>query len=253
MANLDDPVRLSRFRGAVVSVSRDEVLDASVREAARRAQAPIALVTFVMGQVQYFRAATGLPPEIELTRATSRCHSYCQLVVLAGKPVVIEDIPARPELPQMVSQLYGVRAYLGLPITCDGQLLGTLCVVDVKQRQWGDELITELQPIAQRVSERLGQLAAIEPAEAKPPRAEVTPSTATMMERVLTEVVPMMRLTNGLASSTLPPDAFQRAASVLREAAEHFLSMLGSAREVSEIGKRLASAFAVTEPPPAKK
>src|SRR4051794_35792390 len=100
MANLDDPVRLSRFQGPVVAATADEVLEECVREASRIAEAPIALVTLVMGHVQYFRAGCNLPPELELSRATSRCHSYCQFVVTSEKPLVVPDVTMRPDLPQ---------------------------------------------------------------------------------------------------------------------------------------------------------
>jgi hypothetical protein len=50
----------------------------------------------------------------------------------------------------------------------------------------------------------------------------------------------------------LPPDALQRGAIMLREAVDYFLSMLGSAREMSDIAKRLSSAFAVADKAPKK-
>src|SRR5437868_6457041 len=123
MANLDAPERLSRFRGDVVASNPDEILQECVGEASRRLEAPIALVSFVMGHVQYFRAATGLPPELDLSRATARCHSYCQFVVMSEKPLAISDIFARPDMPQAIAQTYGVRAYIGVPLFCQGQLL----------------------------------------------------------------------------------------------------------------------------------
>lgn len=249
MANLDDPARLSRFQGQVVDVSPDDVLDECVREAAKRAEAPIALVSFVMGQVQYFRAGCGLPPELDLSRATSRCHSYCQFVVTSEKPVIIPDILAAPEMPQALAQTYGIRAYLGVPVSCDGQILGTLCVADVKPRDWGRATVEALQPLSERVTARLNELAAMSrlardavsgtAAEAMLLARSVT-SVAQVIERALVEVGPMVRLAGGLGAGTLDAAAFARGTTALKEAVNLYHDLVGAAREVSDSSERLA-------------
>jgi GAF domain-containing protein len=247
MAELDDPVRLSRFQGLVASSKRDDVLEACAQEAATAAEAPIALVSFVMGHVQYFRAGVGLPPELDLSRATSRCHSYCQYVVLSEKPLVIHDIVAAPDMPQALAQTYGIRSYLGLPVKCGGQTLGTLCVVDVKTRDWGPALVTRLLPIAKRVSERLDALFAIgQPsvdaiasmAEARL-LAESVATGARVIERALAEVGPLVRLAGGLGKGSLPVDAFVRGATALREAVDLYFDLVTAAREVGNSGQQL--------------
>src|SRR5262245_14166013 len=100
MAELDDPVRLAQFRTAITQLDGDGVLEACVREAATRAEAPIALVTFVMSKVQLFRAAVGLPPELEASRATSRCDSFCQFVVKEEGPFIVSDAKNDSRVPQ---------------------------------------------------------------------------------------------------------------------------------------------------------
>jgi signal transduction protein with GAF and PtsI domain len=248
MANLDAPERLARFRGDLVSNNPDEILEQCVREASRRLEAPIALVSFVMGHVQYFRAATGLPPEIDLSRATARCHSYCQFVVMSEKPLAISDIFARPDMPQAVAQTYGVRSYLGVPVFCEGQLLGTLCVVDVKNRDWSDKEIGTLTELATKVSERLEELARRSLPDMKPAAAiemrilaQSVADGARVIERALAEVGPMVRLAGGLGVGTLPPEAFVRGAAVLREASELYFDLVDAARNVSGMGEQLTS------------
>jgi GAF domain-containing protein len=249
MAKLDAPERLSRFRGELVSLNPDDVLDDCVRAAGRLAETPIALVSFVMGHVQYFRSAVGLPPEIDLSRATARCHSYCQHVVTSEQPLAIEDIRARGDLPQMLARVYGVRAYLGVPVRSDGQVLGTLCVVDVKPRKWSYAAVTELSELAARVSRRLDQLATQGQGD-----AEAAPSSelhllarsvsegARVIERALAEVGPMVRLAGGLGLDELPSDAFVRGATALREATELYRDLVDAARSVSWLGEQLTAA-----------
>ena len=253
MANLDDPARLSRFQGQVVDSSPDDVLEECVREAARRAEAPIALVSFVMGQVQYFRAGCGLPPELDLSRATSRCHSYCQFVVRSEKPVVIQDILAAPDMPQALAQTYGIRAYLGVPVSCEGQILGSLCVADVKTRDWGDAVVDALLPLGQRVTARLNELAASRrardavagtPAEAVL-LAQSVSTVAQVIERALAEVGPMVRLAGGLGTGTLDAAAFTRGTTALTEAVQLYYDLISAAREVSDTSERLTMSLDV--------
>jgi hypothetical protein len=249
MAILDDPLRLSCFQGQLVSSTPDPQLQEYARKAGELADAPIALVTFVMGQVQYFRAAAGLPPELELSRATSRCHSYCQFVVSSERPVMIRDILAQPDLPQALAQTYGIRAYLGVPVWCEGQLVGTLCVADGRVRDdWGDAVVEKLLPLSRRVSARLDELAelgALTPSSVKGTDAEARLlaesvfSVSQVLERALAEVGPLVRLASGLGSGQLPLDAFQRGATALKESLELYHDLLAAAREVSEAGERL--------------
>jgi GAF domain-containing protein len=249
MAKLDSPERLSRFRGEIVSNTKDDVLEDCVQEASRRTEAPIALVSFVMGHVQYFRAGCNLPPEIDLSRATARCHSYCQFVVTSEKPLAIGDIFARPDMPQMLAQTYGIRAYLGVPIRCEGQLLGTLCVVDVKTREWTDGDVEQLAAVAERVTQRLDELARLGQPAAAPEATEMrllahsVAEGARIIERALAEVGPMVRLAGGLGLGTLPPDAFVRGATALKEATDLYFELVDAARGVGDTGERLSQAL----------
>jgi GAF domain-containing protein len=254
MADLDAPERLSRFRGEVVSLNPDEILEECVRHAARQLEAPIALVSFVMGHVQYFRAATGLPPELDLSRATARCHSYCQFVVMSEKPLAITDIFARPELPQTIARTYGIHAYLGVPVFCQDQLLGTLCVVDARVREWTNEEIARLTTLAANVTARLEELAynsmpELNPAEAIEMRllAQSVADSARVIERALAEVGPMVRLAGGLGVGSLPADAFVRGAEALKEATQLYFELVDAARNVSGMGEQLNSAMSTRQ------
>src|SRR6185437_12309193 len=100
MSELDDPLRLAQFRSAILRLDNDGVLDECVRAAAAEAQAPIALVTFVMSKIQLFRAAVGLPPELEASRATSRCDSFCQFVVKSEAPFTVTDAQNDERVPK---------------------------------------------------------------------------------------------------------------------------------------------------------
>lgn len=155
MAKLDDPRRIDTIRDHLTNMTPDEVLDECVREAARRAGAPIALVSIVMGHIQYFRASVGLPTDLELSRATSRSCSFCQFVVIDEAPLIIPNAALDERLPQELVERYGLKAYAGVPVWDDGQIVGTLCVLDTKPRPFDAATIKAIEGIAARVSRRL--------------------------------------------------------------------------------------------------
>jgi GAF domain-containing protein len=243
MADLDDPIRLAQFRAPLLQMESDGVLDDCVNEAARVAEAPIALVTFVMGKVQLFRAALGLPPELELSRATSRCDSFCQFVVKAEAPFTVADAWSDPRVPKHLVLTYGIRAYLGVPIRSGGQTLGSLCVADVRERAWPPGLVSHLSDIAARVSARLDEVAR-EGATTDPPPsspgalAKDVSALSDVIQRSLVEVGPLVRLARG-ASKGLDPAALARGASVLTEAIDFYDDMCAAVDDLCSKAKRL--------------
>ncbi len=243
MADLDDPMRLARFRAPLLKMDSDGVLDDCVKKAADAAQAPIALVSFVMGKVQLFRTAVGLPPELELSRATSRCDSFCQFVVKREEPFAVTNAKNDPRVPQHLVETYGIRAYLGVPIRSGGQILGSLCVADGQERAWSPGLVSELTDIAARVSARLDEIA-VEGASTDPPPGapgalarEVT-TLSDVIQRSLVEVGPLLRLARG-AREGVDPAALARGASVLSEAIDFYDDMRVAVDELCMNAKRL--------------
>ncbi len=227
MTDLDDPIRLAQFKSPLVQLDTDGVLDECVREAARDlAEAPIALVSFVMGKIQLFRAAVGLPPELEASRATNRCDSFCQFVVKTEGPFIVTDAKNDSRVPQNLVNAYGIMAYLGVPVRAGGHVLGSLCVADGKERQWPHGLVDDLLVLANRVSARLDELAVgrgdgAQTAIAPAALATEVASLSNVLQRSLVEVGPMVRLAKG-AGDGLSPEALARGASVLTEAIDFY-------------------------------
>ena len=155
---LDDPRRLAAFRAGRIETTEDPMLNAIVDRMAKEADAPIALVSLVMDRVQYFRAAVGLPTELALASATNRCDSFCQFVVQEEKLFIVEDAPHDKRVPQALVERYGVTAYAGAPLFVEGQVLGSLCVLDVKPRQFSSAFLESLISAAAEVSARLEEL-----------------------------------------------------------------------------------------------
>jgi hypothetical protein len=151
---LAEPGRLAALRDAALLDSPpEEPFDRLARLAARVVNAPVALVSGVDRDRQFFKSCLGLPEPWATQRETPLSHSFCQHVVAAKEPVIVSD--ARTDerlLDNLAIRDLGVIAYLGVPlITRDGHAVGTLCVIDHQPRIWTNEEIGLVKDIASAV------------------------------------------------------------------------------------------------------
>ena len=154
-----DPARLAAFTGQLLAPDDDPVLQALVREAAAATDAPIAAVSLVLDRIQLFRAQHGLPADLAAIRATDRDVSFCQLVVRDRAPLTVTEAASDERVPQDLVARYGIGAYLGVPLIVGGHALGTLCVIDVRPRQFTPAQFDALEAIGERARARLEVLA----------------------------------------------------------------------------------------------
>lgn len=114
---------------------------------------PIALVTLVDRDRQWFKARVGL----EVTE-TPRDVSFCTHVVKAGAPLVVRDARQDSRFqanPFVVGEPW-IRFYLGVPLlTPDGHHIGTLCTVDHEPRDADPAQVALLEDLARLVMDEL--------------------------------------------------------------------------------------------------
>jgi GAF domain-containing protein len=151
---LAEPGRLAALHeSALLDTPAEESFDRLARLAARIVGAPVALVTAVDRDRQFFKSCLGLPEPWATRRETPLSHSFCQHVVTAREPVIVTD--AREDsrfIGNLAIRDLGVIAYLGVPLnTAAGQAIGTLCVIDHKPRIWTDDEISLVSDIAAAV------------------------------------------------------------------------------------------------------
>lgn len=148
---LADPARLAVLRETgLLDSGAEEGFDRLTRLASRLLGVPVALVSLVDENRQFFKSCVGLPEPWAGTRQTPLSHSFCQYTVMTGEPLIIEDARLDPVLRDngAVPDL-GVIAYAGIPlITTAGERLGTFCAIDGQPRQWRDEEIATLRDLA---------------------------------------------------------------------------------------------------------
>ncbi len=112
--------------------------------------APVALISLVTDQRQFFLSSTGLPQPWAELRETPLSHSYCQHVVERNQPLVISDSENHLLVADnLATSEIGVKAYLGCPlVTDDGSVLGSFCAIGANPRNWNEGDLVTLQKLA---------------------------------------------------------------------------------------------------------
>lgn len=141
-------------RTGLVDSGPDERFDGLARVAAKALHTPVALVSLVDDDRQYFKGCIGLTKEPWASqRGTPLSHSFCKHAVAQRRPLIVDDAREDPTLRDNPAiRDLDVIAYAGIPlIGSDGYALGTLCVIDHRPRHWRGEETTLLQEIANAV------------------------------------------------------------------------------------------------------
>lgn len=127
--------------------------DRIARLAAALLNTPIAAVTLVDEDRQWFKAQVGLERS-ELPRS----ESLCSVAITGDRPMIVEDASLDTRFAQnrLVHEDGGIRFYLGVPLrTPDGAALGTLCAIDRTPRQVTPRDVALMQDLAELAMEQL--------------------------------------------------------------------------------------------------
>ncbi len=150
-ASVTDPARLEALAQTdLLDTPPEENFDRLVRLAASLLQAPVALLSLVDRDRQFYKSAVGLSEPWATARETPLSHSFCQHVVDTSEPLLIEDARQHPLVRgNQAIKDFGIVAYAGIPlVTRQGHTLGSFCVMDKEPRRWTDAEIQTLQDLA---------------------------------------------------------------------------------------------------------
>lgn len=150
----DEQVRLSQLRAlAILDTPSEERFDCVTRMAKRLFGVPIALVSLVDENRQWFKSCFGLD-----VSETERSISFCGHAILNKSALVINDATLDERFfdnPLVIGEPY-IRFYAGQPLrTLSGQGLGTLCIIDQTPRDFSDEDIAMLANLAGMVEREI--------------------------------------------------------------------------------------------------
>lgn len=150
----DEAQRLEAlYRLAILDSPPEERFDRITRLASRLFGVPIALISLVDRDRQWFKSRVGaLGPQ------TSREASFCAHAILEPRAMVIHDAlddDRFADNPLVISEPR-LRFYAGHPIMAlDGSAVGTLCLVDHQPRHFGEADIRVLADLAALVEREL--------------------------------------------------------------------------------------------------
>jgi PAS domain S-box-containing protein len=144
--------RLARLQAAsVLDTAPEPAFDALTRVAARALGTPIALVTLVDGERQWFKSKIGLPDLDE----TPRLSSFCAHALLQPGLMVVPDAQQDPRFQHnpLVTDEPRIRFYAAAPIVlADGTVPGTVCVIDHQPREIDPDTLAVLTDLAAAAS-----------------------------------------------------------------------------------------------------
>ena len=112
---------------------------------------PVALISIVTPERQFFLASSGLSEPWSICRETPLTHSFCQHVVKRNEPLIITDAENHQLVKDnlAISDL-GVQAYLGVPIVLpDGNVIGSFCAIDDCQHAWTQDDLETIEKLVE--------------------------------------------------------------------------------------------------------
>jgi GAF domain-containing protein len=140
---------------AILDTAREVRFDRVVYMTAQILRAPMAMISFVAADGQWFKASVGIAP-----RQARLGYGFCPFAILEEEILVVEDAQADPRflaMPVVIGAPF-IRFYVGVPLRSeDGFPLGTLCAVDTKARMLAPGQTRNLKALAREVEQLLSR------------------------------------------------------------------------------------------------
>ena len=152
LAQADEARRLAALRALdVLDTEPEAIFDRLTALAAQTFQTPVALVSLIDAERQWFKSCVGMDAS-----ETSRDVAFCDHTIRQARTMLIPDATADPRFrdnPLVTGEPY-IRFYAGAPLTSpDGYRLGSFCVVDYRPRHdFGAAQCAQLEAMAAAVS-----------------------------------------------------------------------------------------------------
>ncbi|MBN3494846.1 sensor domain-containing diguanylate cyclase [Vibrio neptunius] len=137
----------------ILDTQPEERFDRITRVAQHLFDVPIAVVSLVDVQRQWFKSCIGLP-----VRETARNVSFCGHAINGEEPFIINDATKDPRFldnPLVIGEPH-IRFYAGIPLVYHNKSkLGTLCIIDTKPRELTMQQMADLVDLAKMAEQEL--------------------------------------------------------------------------------------------------
>ena len=173
----------------ILDTAPEGAFDDIVRLAAFICDVPIAAVSLVDADRQWFKARVGID-----VAETERDVAFCAHALSGTDPLIVVDASVDPRFAAnpFVTAEAGIRFYAGAPlVTPEGQILGTLCAIDRRPRTLSTqqiEALTALSALVVAQLERRRRTAELADAVAALEEAQVAHSYESGLVRLLQRV-----------------------------------------------------------------
>jgi GAF domain-containing protein len=150
--------RLAELEGLnLLDTASEADFDQVTARLTRLFNVPMALVTLVDKNRQWFKSHVGLPADLAEARSTSRDISLCGHVIAKDEVLIVRDLARDPRFANnpFVKE-NGLRFYAGVPLRGpNGFPIGALCILDTKPREMTRQEQELLKMIAGDVMEQI--------------------------------------------------------------------------------------------------
>lgn len=138
---------------AVLDTEAEQAYDDLTALAAQVLGVPVALVSLIDHDRQWFKSRVGLD-----VSETPRSQAFCDHAIRAQEVMVVPDAALDPRFADnpLVTGGPQIRFYAGAPlVNPEGQALGTLCIIDRQPRAFGAHQCATLAMLARQVMAQL--------------------------------------------------------------------------------------------------
>ena len=230
----DEPERLAALRRyRILDTLPEQVYDDLTRLAAHICQTPMALVSLIDAQRQWFKSRIGIDDP-----QTDRAYSFCAHAVATREmlivPNTLEDL--RFEDNPYVVGPPDVRFYAGTPLlSSDGHALGTLCVIDRKPRRFRDDHREMLAALGRLVMSQIElRLHLAERESIERAKSEFVSIVSHELRTPLTSIRGSLGLIEGGVAGEIPPKAAQMV-GIARANADRLIRLVNDMLDLAKI------------------
>jgi GAF domain-containing protein len=143
---VNEPQRLDVLRKlGILDTPSELCFNVAVSLAAKSLKTPIAAVSLVDRNRQWFKAIQGLS-----VAETPRDIAFCAQAILDRAPLIVNNALDDERFcnNRLVTEAPHIRSYMGMPLTVQNVNVGTLCVIDYVPRQFDNTQVKVLRKLA---------------------------------------------------------------------------------------------------------